>query len=83
MNLDNIKVIEIIEYQSILIPRQDIPQAALDELRQKYKPQLQIGLEDTRYGDCWKLTARGWVGYIPLPANLGIRLQPKVPIQSI
>lgn len=83
MNLDTIKVIEIIEYQSILIPRQDIPQAALDELRQKYKPQLQIGLEDTRYGDFWKLTAKGWVGYIPLPANLGIRLQPKVPIQSI
>jgi 5-methylcytosine-specific restriction enzyme subunit McrC len=83
MNLNRVNVIEIIEHQSILLPRQDIPQAAVDELRQKYKAQVKIGLEDTKAGDCWKLTARGWVGYIPLMPNLGIRLQPKVPIQSI
>ena len=83
MTLNNVKVIQIVEHKSILIPRNDIPQVAVDELRQKYNAQVKIVLEDTKSGDCWKLIARGWVGYIPLTPTLGIRLQPKVPIKSI
>ena len=45
----------------------------------------QVTLEAPSYGTShqWKLMAQGWVGYIPLTAELGLRLLPKVEIGNL
>jgi 5-methylcytosine-specific restriction enzyme subunit McrC len=77
------KVIELTEYQSIFIPRSEIPPILKQEIEQNYHSQVKITLQDTVEGDQWKITAQGWVGYIPLTSEITLKLNPKVPIENL
>ncbi|MDJ0746036.1 MAG: hypothetical protein QNJ32_22110 [Xenococcaceae cyanobacterium MO_167.B27] len=75
--------IELIEYQSQSYPRHKITEQDIAIIRQQYPSQVRISLQDTKQGDCWKFTAQGWIGYIPVSSNLAIRITPKVAIANL
>jgi 5-methylcytosine-specific restriction enzyme subunit McrC len=73
---------ELVEYQSKLLPR-----GRIDELEQllveHYRDQIDIEAPGFRTGGQWRLTAKGWAGYIPLTTDYGLRLTPKVEIANL
>ncbi len=75
--------IELTEYQSLCVPRNEIPESVVDELKQQYRGQLEVDLQYTKTGDRWQLTSKGWVGHIPLTPNFHFILYPKVPLFSL
>jgi len=77
------KIIELTEYQSFSVPRNEIPESVVDELRQQYRSQIEVDLKYTKTGDRWQLTSKGWIGHIPLTPNFHFVLQPKVPLFNL
>ena len=75
--------IELTEYKPCNIPRDQIPQEIIDELKEKYKSKLQINLKYTKQGDQWLIISQGWVGYIPINNDWNFQINPKVPIRNI
>jgi len=71
------------EYRPRLLPRAALTDRDGDRLWNDYKNQMEIGFPSPATGDQWRLTAQGWVGYIPLSPELRIALRPKVPIQRL
>lgn len=82
MNDRQPEAVELVEYVPKLFPRGHI-----DELEQllveHYRDQIDIEAPGYRTGGLWRLTAKGWAGYIPLTAEFGLRLQPKVEIGNL
>ncbi|NER35481.1 MAG: restriction endonuclease [Oscillatoria sp. SIO1A7] len=78
-----LKIIELVEHQPQTIAREEMPQGVVEELRAKYGSAVKVELKDSKTGDRWQLLNRGWAGYIPLTPELGLRLQPKVPLKNI
>ncbi|MFB8790903.1 MAG: hypothetical protein U7123_19125 [Potamolinea sp.] len=77
------QIIQLTEYKSLSIPRTQIPELVIDELKQKYSSQIEINLQYSKTGDLWTLTSKGWVGYIPLTPEFQIALYPKIPLSNL
>ena len=77
------RVIELIEYQPRSVALSDMSQDEGRLLWEKYKRQVEIDEPGFKTGPGWRLTAQGWVGYIPLSRDLGIRLLPKVVLGNV
>lgn len=73
---------ELAEYEARLFPR-----GRIDDLEQllveHYREQIDVEAPGYRTGHQWRLTAKGWAGYIPLTSDFGLRLTPKVEIGNL
>ena len=73
---------ELVEYEARLFPRRRI-----DDLEQllveHYREQIDVEAPGFRTGGQWRLTAKGWAGYILLTPEFGLRLTPKVEIGNL
>ncbi|MBD2537780.1 restriction endonuclease [Coleofasciculus sp. FACHB-SPT36] len=83
MNPAQPRIIELIEYEPKRLARNEIPESAAVQLYQNYKNKVDVEFPNYKTGDKWQLKANGWVGYIPLTKELGIKLQPKVIIKNL
>ena len=83
MNPAQPRIIELTEYQEKSFQRDEIPYSAAKELYDKYKAQVDVEFPNYKTRDKWQLKAKGWVGYIPLTTELGLKLQPKVTIKNL
>ncbi len=76
-------LLELTEYQSCLLP----PAALTDNLAQTilrdYARFVTLEWPSPRTGGQWRLTAGGWVGYLPVDRDLTIALRPKVPLRNL
>lgn len=77
------RIIELIEYVPVQFEREDIPPVVGEALWQNYGTQVAVDFPSPKTGDCWRLTAKGWVGYIPLTPNFHFALRPKVQLVSL
>jgi len=77
------RVIELKEFRSRETTRKELPLEAVELLCDKYPDRVKVEATSFRPGSTWKLTSRGYVGYLPLTPDLGLRLLPKVPIDNI
>ena len=71
------KVIELHEYDPKEVPREELPLEAAELLRQRYQDKIKVETTSFLPGSNWRLTSQGYVGYIPLTPEIGIRLLPK------
>jgi 5-methylcytosine-specific restriction enzyme subunit McrC len=78
----NLEVIELVEYQPKLLPRGRIEELE-PLLVENYRDQVEVEPPGYRTGQQWRLTAKGWAGYIPLATDFAIRLTPKVEIGNL
>jgi 5-methylcytosine-specific restriction enzyme subunit McrC len=83
MNPTQTRIIELIEYEKKMFSVDEIPNSAGVELYEKYKNQVDVEFPNYKTGNKWQLKAKGWVGYIPISPELGLKLQPKVPIKNL
>lgn len=77
------KQFELIEYQTSRIPAADLSLADGEQLWQQYGPQIEVEFPSPKTNNHWQLTPQGWVGYIPLTAEVSFSLRPKVPIHNL
>ncbi|MEI6444373.1 MAG: restriction endonuclease [Nostocales cyanobacterium ELA583] len=79
----NLRVIEITEYQNKSFSRDEISEEVGIILYEKYKNQVDVDFPSPKTRYQWKLTAKGWVGYIPINSDLALKINPKVPIKNL
>ena len=80
---DQPEIIELIEYEPHFLPSARILMDIGNALYQEYGKKLDVEFPTPRTGQRWKLLSEGWVGYIPVSKDLGISIQPKVPISNV
>ncbi|GAB4371128.1 MAG: hypothetical protein Kow00121_12380 [Elainellaceae cyanobacterium] len=86
MNLSQLTVHELTEYQPKLFAADVISQDLGELLWQSYDNNCKIitvEFPTPITGNQWRLTSQGWVGYLPVSPELGIRLQPKVKLENL
>ncbi|HDQ72324.1 MAG TPA: restriction endonuclease [Chloroflexi bacterium] len=77
------KTLSLTEYVTQAFPRQEIPETLGEALWRDYGSKVTVEFPSPKTGYQWELTARGWVGYIPLAPDLGFSLQPKVSLGNL
>jgi 5-methylcytosine-specific restriction enzyme subunit McrC len=73
----------LVEYQPIFLPATALDEDTAALLWRRYHAQVEIEPPSFRTGNQWRLTAQGWVGFIPLSRSLGLFLQPKVALSDL
>ncbi|MBC5795949.1 restriction endonuclease [Sphaerospermopsis sp. LEGE 00249] len=83
MNSENLQIIEITEYQNKYFSHNEISEEYGITLYEKYKNQVDVEFPSYKTRYQWKLTAKGWVGYIPVNFDFALKINPKVPIKNL
>lgn len=76
-------ILSLYEYQPAFFAPAQLTEADAQLLHRHYRAQVDVQPPSFLNQQRWQLTARGWVGYIPLTAELGISLQPKTPLANL
>lgn len=71
------RVIELFEYKQKELSRQELPLKTAQLVRDNYSGKISIEPASFQSNANWKVNSEGWVGYIPLTEELGLRLSPK------
>lgn len=71
------------EYTPVLYPVEAISYEAGEILWRHYGKQVHVEFPSPITNGQWRLTAQGWVGYIPLTHDLTVALQPKVELGNL
>lgn len=77
------RIIELVEYSPVLLARSEIPDAVGEALWHNYETQVAVDFPSPKTGNRWRLTARGWVGHIPLTPDFHFALRPKVQLGNL
>jgi 5-methylcytosine-specific restriction enzyme subunit McrC len=83
MNQPQLIVHKLTEYQPKFFSAEEIPQALGELLWQSYGKNVDVEFPTLVTGHQWRLTSRGYAGYLPLSEGFGIRLQPKVKLENL
>jgi len=75
--------ITLTEYQPTLLDAHLLSDSVAQLLWCDYRHLIEIEAPSFKTGGGWRLTNLGWAGYLPLPAGLGIALQPKVALRTL
>ncbi|BAZ52044.1 McrBC 5-methylcytosine restriction system component-like protein [Nostoc sp. NIES-4103] len=76
-------IIQLTEYETQYFQFHEINHAVGVDLYKNYKTQVDVEFPNYKTGNNWKLTAKGWIGCIPLTPEFSLRINPKVPIQNL
>ena len=83
MNSKESKRIELLEYETQRFPETGISKELGLMIWRSYGNQISIDEPSFKNAEHWCLTAKGWVGHIPLAPELEIYLLPKVDIRNV
>jgi 5-methylcytosine-specific restriction enzyme subunit McrC len=76
-------VITLVENQSLLLKRTRLPESAAEVLWRTYRNQVEIETPSFKTEGCWRLRAQNWIGYLPVSDEIGVRIEPKLPIRTL
>jgi 5-methylcytosine-specific restriction enzyme subunit McrC len=76
-------VLELVEFQTVSLPKDELPAGIGERIWREFGKQVTVEFPSPKTGGRWELTNRGWAGYLPITAELGVRLAPKVPIGNL
>ncbi|CAD5945832.1 McrC family protein [Planktothrix agardhii] len=77
------KIIELIEYQDKFFKPEELEEAIADIIYHNYSKYIDIEYPSPKTQKQYKLTAKSYVGFIPLTPDIQILLKPKVPIANL
>jgi 5-methylcytosine-specific restriction enzyme subunit McrC len=83
MSQMNHQIIELQEYSPKFLFRNQLTESIAEQVWLHYRNQVAIGFPSPQTDWQWQLMAKGWIGYIPLSAKLGLSLIPKVPLRNL
>lgn len=75
--------IELTEYSSEEFEINEIEDAIAETLWRNYDKEVTVDFPTPKTGNKWKLTAKGWVGHIPVTPDFHLSLLPKVPLGNL
>ncbi len=81
--MNKMQWLNLMEYKPKRFGLQDIKPSVGEQIWRHYSKQVILDFPSPKTDGQWQLTAQGWVGYIPINANLGFYLQPKVPLGNL
>ena len=79
-------IIDLTEYETVAVSQEVITPFWGEYLWRRHDQQGgQLGVEEPSFRNAhqWQLTSKGWVGTIPLTADLQLHLQPKAPVANL
>ncbi|MFZ0544621.1 MAG: hypothetical protein WAM60_04255 [Candidatus Promineifilaceae bacterium] len=71
------------EYQPHTLPAAAFSETAAKILWQHYDAQVNLEPPSFKTNNQWLFQPQGWVGHIPLTADTGLTIQPKVPLDNL
>jgi 5-methylcytosine-specific restriction enzyme subunit McrC len=77
------RIIELDEYIPKRLNRDELGDSAAEKLWREYRNQIALDYPSPKTDWQWQLTAQGWVGYIPLTAEIGFSLRPKIELSNL
>lgn len=77
------RIIELVEYVPVFLAQSEIPYGVGEALWRNYQKQVDVEFPSPKTGNRWRLTARGWVGHIPLTSDFHLALRPKVQLGNL
>lgn len=77
------RVITLTEHETQLWPETALSEAEATILVKNYTPQITVVPPSFLNNRQWHLTAHGWVGHLPVTAQLTLVLQPKVTLDNL
>jgi 5-methylcytosine-specific restriction enzyme subunit McrC len=77
------RVLELREYDPVRLPKEELAEELGIALLKRFDKQLTVDFPTPKTDGQWVLTSQGWVGTIPLTADLRIALKPKVPLGNL
>lgn len=77
------QLITLTEYRSATLPQADFAEHLGLYLRDLHKDKVSVEFPSLGNSHQWQFSAQSYVGYIPLAPEVGIRIQPKIPIQNL
>ncbi|MFM6397633.1 MAG: restriction endonuclease, partial [Planktothrix sp.] len=77
------KIIELIEYKPKFFKLEELEEAIADLICRNYSKYIEIEYPSPKTQKQYKLTAKSYVGFIPLTPDIQILLKPKVPIANL
>lgn len=83
MNVAVPRVLELAEFKPLALAPEDLSAELAATIRIRYSDQIAIEQPWPGVESRWRLTALGWVGFIPLSPTLLLALRPKVPLQNL
>lgn len=75
--------IVVLEYDATQLPRSDLTDDVAELLWRRYGERVTVEWPSPATGQRWRLTSRGWVGYLPLAGTHLIELAPRVPLGNL
>ena len=77
------RTISLVEYEPRSVPRVDLGEADARRLWETHRSRVDV--ESPAFGSSadWILTSKGWVGWIPVSAELTLELKPRVRLASL
>ncbi len=75
--------IELTEYTPRLLSPTELTPALGETLWRNYGQQIEVEFPNPKTGHQWRLTSKGWVGYIPLTPEFQLALRPKVELANL
>lgn len=77
------KIVELTEYQPQYFMRNEFEEDVAISLYENYGNQIDVEFPNPKTNFRWKITAKGWVGYIPVNSNFNVKINPKLPIKNL
>lgn len=77
------RTINLTEYQPRRLGRTELAETEAEFLWRRYPAQVAVDFPSPKSDGQWQVTALGWAGYIPVSPELGLSLQPKVPLANL
>ena len=77
------EILRLEEYSPLELPRDALTEEMARALWQDFAKQVFVDIPSFQNNYQWRLTSRGWVGFIPLTSEFGLELAPKVPIENL
>ncbi|WP_339909876.1 McrC family protein [Symmachiella dynata] len=83
MSTSPLKVFKLREYHPSVFRKNEISAEIGEAIWQQYRHLIDVDFPSPKTEGQWRLTAKGWIGQIPLPPYHRIVLQPKVPLGNV
>jgi 5-methylcytosine-specific restriction enzyme subunit McrC len=77
------RVVDLEEYRPTYLRAEELPKVVAEKIHRSYGSQVRVSPPSFLNGEQWELVSEGWVGYIPVSDDWGLRLKPKVSLRNI
>jgi 5-methylcytosine-specific restriction enzyme subunit McrC len=78
-----LRIISLVEHESVLLAQDEMTQEEGEELWRRYRDYVEVNFPSPVTSGNWRLSAEGWVGYLPVSEVFAVEVKPKVGIHNL